>query len=198
MPTRPHIRRWMIEMFHITPGKDFSNCLIVCIYGQLGQLYIPCELPDVGYCAEAWVSMYLVQLLSMFCDACVWIITGNPEPHNPVVHQYELKRHNLKPSIEEPTPDPTNPKKTPVLTTDGHIPSGKDIDETIPRTLLPVLEIISREFVPHIDGILTKANAAIEKGAMKKGAFPRRIGEISYPMGPSNKPFYREVSCQRP
>jgi hypothetical protein len=124
MPGRPHIRRWMIEMFNILPNSSPTQ--------------------------------------------------------NPVTRLSELQAHNIMPF------DVSKASQ-----------GWDDRADIVPKSLMPILEIIGREFVPHVQLILDKTNLVVKKYPNK--SFPRRVGDACYPMGPftaahpEGKPFCREA-----
>ena len=61
--------------------------------------------------------------------------------------------------------------------------SGKFLPaDQIPETLTPIFQLIFREFLPLIEGILAQVKTALPKCAPGK-ALPRGLGEVEFPMG---------------
>jgi hypothetical protein len=61
--------------------------------------------------------------------------------------------------------------------------SGKFLpNDQIPETLTPIFQLIFREFLPLIEGILGEIKIALPKCAPGK-ALPRGLGEVEFPMG---------------
>lgn len=54
--------------------------------------------------------------------------------------------------------------------------------DQIPETLAPIFQMMFREFLPYIEGILREVNLALPKLAPGK-ALPRGLGAVNFPMG---------------
>ena len=72
--------------------------------------------------------------------------------------------------------------------------SAIDVD-SIPVTLKPILRTIANEFIPQLQAILLKLEIAMKSEIYQKGgSFPRRLGDVGFPIGPNYNHLHHESS----